>query len=76
MFVSQIAFAQSDCSCEKELDFVMGYYERNLASFSDNVNAENKAEYETFKQQLREETKTVKHTADCFRVFNLLRGVF
>ena len=66
--LSQISLAQSTCTCAKELDFVMGYYERNLASFSDNVNNNNRAAYEAFKQDLRKEANTVEHTADCFRV--------
>lgn len=65
---SLLTFAQSTCSCEDELDFVMDYYEKNLASFSDNVSEENRSEYERFKQDLRKEAITVNYAADCFRV--------
>jgi len=64
----KIAFAQSACNCEEELNFVTNYYEKNLASFNDNVSAKNQAEYENFKEELRKEARTVEYTADCFRV--------
>ena len=68
MIFSQFTFAQTDCACEKELDFVMGYYERNLAAFADNVNDDNRSAYEAFKVDLRKEAQTVNLEADCFRV--------
>mgnify|MGYP001799580550 CR=1 FL=1 len=64
----QLSFAQSDCTCEQELDFVMGYYERNLAAFGDNVNADNRMEYDAFKAELLKEAQTAHLEADCFRV--------
>lgn len=64
----QLVHAQSTCSCEDELNFVMDYYEKNLASFSDNVSDKNRTEYESFKRDLRQEVKSVSHVADCFKV--------
>ncbi|MDW3194627.1 MAG: S41 family peptidase [Cytophagales bacterium] len=68
LFFSLVASAQSECGCEQELDFVISYYEKNLASFSDNVNDENRTDYELFKEDLRKEARTVTYKADCFRV--------
>ncbi len=68
LLFSNIAWAQSACSCQQELDFVMDYYENNLASFSDNVSDKNNTEYVQFKQDLHEEAKTVQYTSECFRV--------
>jgi len=45
---SKPLFSQ-DCNCEKELDFVINYYEKNLPAFADNVNYSNKKKYENFK---------------------------
>lgn len=63
-----ISCTQTNCDCETELEFVIGYYEKNLASFADNVNSNNQAEYEAFKQSLREEANTKKTEAECFRI--------
>lgn len=68
LLLTQIVFSQSDCTCEKELSFVINYYENNLASFGDNVNDDNKKAYENFKKALNKEAKTIKNATNCFRV--------
>lgn len=68
LLLIQTSCAKTNCSCEKELEFVMNYYENNLASFGDNVDENNKAEYEKFKQVLRREAKIKNNAVECFRV--------
>lgn len=70
VFFPILGCSQSNCNCEAELGFVINYYEKNLASFADNVNSNNQAEYEAFKQTLQEEAKIQETQSDCFRILS------
>ena len=61
-------YSQDNCSCQEELKFVIGYYERNLPGFKDNVTSTTKKDYNTFKNILLETSNNAKNKTDCFKV--------
>ncbi|NER19090.1 S41 family peptidase [Spongiivirga citrea] len=63
-----ITSAQSKCECEKELDFVTSYYERNLPGFKDNVTSKNTSDYNQFKKDLATEARKTTYKLDCFKI--------
>ncbi len=67
-----IAFAASsfgqNCDCANDLDFVVKYYEANLPGFKDNVNDQNKKQYEKFKKELFFKAKNTKLKQTCFKL--------
>lgn len=67
-FFPIITKAQNGCNCQKELDFVVGYYERNLPGFKDNVTNENRSFYNQFKKDLQEAALASKNELACFKV--------
>lgn len=62
------SIGQTDCSCTSELNFVIGYYERNLPGFSDNVTPKTTEQYERLKNKLLAETKRTTNKVDCFKL--------
>jgi hypothetical protein len=54
-----ITYSQTkQCECEKDLNFIIDYLEKNLPAYADNVNEKNRAEYEQFKQGIRQSMYT------------------
>ncbi|MBL0357874.1 MAG: hypothetical protein IPP72_13750 [Chitinophagaceae bacterium] len=66
-FFTTSIFGQQ-CICNKELNFVIKYYEANLPSFSDNVNQTNRKEYEKFKMNLLKQTVGITGKSECFKL--------
>lgn len=59
---------EEECQCTNELDFVIGYYERNLPGFKDNVTPETQATYKKLKGTLKAEAAKVDNPSDCFKI--------
>ena len=59
--------AQDSCACAAELEWVMGYYERNLPGFTDNVTPDNQRDYEAFKAELKGHAKAATDKVTCFK---------
>lgn len=68
LYSTTIAFAQDDCSCQKEFDFVAQYIEQNLPGFRDNVTSENEQAYAIFKQKLADQTLTSSDKNECAKL--------
>ncbi len=57
-----------NCDCEKELTFVVNYYEENLPGFKDNVSDVNMETYQLFKNDLFDLSRTYCQDEDlCFK---------
>lgn len=64
------AFSQTNCNCESEYKFVVGYIEKNLLGFHDNVNDSNRDFYKKFKDSLFVEAKQTNSRQECFRLLD------
>ena len=68
-YLFSLSLNAQDCDCEKELKFVINYYEDNLPGFKDNVNAENIELYNEFKDDLLKLSKNYcANEQYCFKV--------
>jgi len=60
--------AQSDCSCQKELEWVAAYYQRNLPGYTDNVNPQTQPEFEELKKELSQQAAQTDGKVKCFKI--------
>ncbi len=68
-FLISFSINSQDCKCEKELKFVIDYYEENLPGFMDNVNELNIKSYNEFKDDQVNQSKTkCDNEVDCFKI--------
>ena len=68
VFIANLSFAQNDCNCRTELDFVIGYYERNLPGFKDNVTPKTKSYYNSLKATLLAKAGNASNKTACFKL--------
>ncbi|WP_442265049.1 S41 family peptidase [Tenacibaculum sp. ZS6-P6] len=68
LLLTHLSFAQKQCKCSKDLDFVITYYENNLPGFKDNVTSKTKATYTSLKTNLIEEANKVSTKNDCYKL--------
>lgn len=66
--IGQSAFAQEDCGCTSELDYIIQYYEDNLPAFVGDINEENIEEYNDLKNRLHNESKEISNQLSCYKV--------
>lgn len=64
------AFSQTNCNCESEYKFVVNYIEKNLPGFADNVNDNNRKDYELFKDSLQFLATKFSSRDKCFNILN------
>ncbi len=62
------SYAQDNCTCTQDLEFVIGYYERNLPGFKDNVTPDTEATYATLKQDLLQASSDTQNKSNCFKL--------
>lgn len=62
------SYAQDNCTCTQDLEFVIGYYERNLPGFRDNVTPDTEATYATLKQDLLQASSDTQNKSNCFKL--------
>lgn len=68
LFTSFQLAAQNNCSCLTEYEFVVDHIETNLPAYTDNVTASNQAEYDVFKQQLKQQITPSITENECLKI--------
>ena len=68
LLLSSFGYTQNSCPCKQELDFVVDYYEKNLPGYADNVYAETQDDYNTLKNNLRNEAQQAIDAVHCFKL--------
>ena len=58
------------CNCNKELEFVIKYYEGNLPAFKVDVTENNFKSYSSLKTNFLEKSKSIIDTISCFKLVN------
>lgn len=70
-FLGTITFAQNNCSCTSDLDYVIQYYEENLPAFETDITKDNIDEYDNLKKQVYNESLQITNKVACFKLLLL-----